>query len=532
MPFAIQILLLPDYKVRVQSYFINTSSLIDSKSRCFRTDIYRILSLMANLVAEASRVHAHAIRNAMRSGNYHGAENQLATLRHSLPLDLKRIPHPRERITESFPSLRLPLHAYIHGLLRQRRPVDHALREVVWMLTWGLRIRGKTMQTVFLSALEKEGEGTEQAIEEPKAQNDLEALGDEEGSKGDPSEPSPNLRGNTLADHSLRKVIDMLTHVRMNEHTGPTWGLLGMYRSLMRACIRRDEFVAAALVFEMMIDDWVRWLSAPATPAATNFVAPPVSDVGLGQGSLHQAKSDLLTPLQFADRSHVIFTVLCNTLKERLRKLIHPRSTKSTVEDKRLQSNISQASCILASLFNLRLLPYTNIHPLLDVIFWCNRVPSCTVLVRTDFQNNHVSVGSHSYLSSVVTSLVRDLSSRNLSSIPEISEVIRSKIMLLPNFSVLSYRTLLYLVFNMYGDPELARKVILLMVPDQKVRRSCLDSATCRSLTKVPTRLKMIGLDPVVYNYVWNKAGVEPEPPTYSTILSSSQRQETKMKRP
>jgi hypothetical protein len=454
---------------------------------------------MANLVAQWSRFHAHAIRNAMRNGNYHEAENQLATLRHSLPVSSGGTPG-------GIHALRLPLHAYIHGILRHHQPLDSALREVRWMLTSGCRIRRNTIKAAFSSALRREGKNEEKKIEE-KTDN------------GGSSEVSSDLHADLFVNQHLGMAVEVLRLFRMNERTGPTMFTVEIFQSMVKACLEKDEFVAAALVVEMLIEDWATWLSAAAAMPAAADVSASVSSVTPRETPLRPANSEFLTPSEFADQSHYTFHLLCHGSKTKLfsAKTQRGGSVEEMAKADRLLSHIPQAVCILVSLFDLRLLPYHNIYRLLDVVNLCTRVPSCDVLVRNDRLTDHVLVDSHTYLRRAVTSLIMDLSSTNLSSIPEINQVLRRERIPLPTFNKLSYRKLLHLAFGIYGDVNLAKKVIHPMVRDERTRRITLDKQMCDILTNRPMKLKMLGLDSVVYNYVWNQSGMEPPQPALHT---------------
>jgi hypothetical protein len=289
-----------------------------------------------------------------------------------------------------------------------------------------------------------------------------------------------------------------------------------MYTSLVLAHLKKDEFVAASLVFEMMIEDWAGWLPSAATAAPAAIKVPSsVSNVTPGKRSLHQPNGEPLTPLEFTDRSHYIFHTLCARLKQRLLQNV---AQKDAAGAERLQSQLCQAICVIASLLNRGILPHYNIYKLLGAISWARQARSYRVLVKTSGLTDSMprAVDSHLYLRDTVISLVEDLSSTNLSSFPEINELLRSRIILLPNFSLLSYRTLLLMVFR-YHDPKLASKVIHHMVRDDETRRKSLDRPTCQGLTRDPRKLELLGLDNVAYNYVWNKAGVAPARPTAFT---------------
>jgi len=444
---------------------------------------------MANLVAEASRVHAQVIRTAMRSGHYQKAENQLATMKHSYP-----IPYLRATPPEGTPS-RLPIHTYVHDVLRYHQPLDNSLREVGWMLEQGIRVRERTIKAMILSALRKEGEEHRDALS---------------GQREDVSKDALTLRGDMVADQHLGMAIEMLRLLRTNGYTGATTATVDMYKSVVDACLDKDEFVTAALVFEMMIEDWAEQLSTHGT---TIVPSSPVEDIVPGEGPPHTANSALLTPSQFSDESHTIFKHLCVTLQIRFwaSQPLPLRDPEDTEKAKQLQLHIAQAICILVSLIDRRLLPYCNIRNLLTVMYMCTRTPSVKVLVRAD---DIAEQDLHSYLRGVVTSFVEDLASTSISSNSEINEILRSRDLPLPYFDLESYRALLGLTYKTYHYPELARKVVLLMAKDDETRRISLDRETCNSLATRPKRLRMMGLDKVIYNYVWNKARVELKRPT------------------
>ena len=438
-------------------------------------------------------VPALAIRSAIRSSNYCAAETQLATLKQS----------------SNGTSLRLPLHAYIHGILRQRQPLDCALREVGWMFARGFKVRAKTLRAVLsFSKLVVKGEP-----ENEERKDRLEVLGKQGGAGA----------YDLLEAQHLGVAVEVLKLIRTNERTAPTMVTLEMYENLVRSYLVNDEFVAAALVFERMIEDWAGWLSTPATPTITSSA----SDMSPKKQSLHLPNSAVLTPMQFADRSHHLFHSFCVKLKSMLWKsrslpFGHPPESEATVE--RLQYKLIQATCTIVSLLDRRILPYFNIYKLLSTIALCNRVPSYDVRVKTgNTTADRVATDSHLYLRGVASSFINDVASPNFSPIPEISELLRSrKVMPVPNFNLVSYRVLLLLAFRTYRDSDLARKVILHMLGDDELRRKCLDRETCRGLTRSPVRLSRMGLDRVVENYVWNMAGVELTRPV--TFQSSPER--------
>jgi len=377
------------------------------------------------------------------------------------------------------------------------------------MFARGFKVRERTLRAV-LSFSELGMKGAPE-IEERK--DPLGVLGKQVG----------NGAYGLMEDQHLGVAAEVLKLIRTNENTAPTLGTLAMYQNLVRSYLKKDEFVAAALVFERMIEDWAGWLPSTATPAATT---DPSSAFDVSPESLHLSNTSPITPMQFAEQTHGLFHTFCAKLKamlleSRLRSSVNSEETVATAE--RLQSNLVQAICFISSLLDRRILPYFNIYKLLGMISGCSRIPSYYVTVKSgDMTVNSVATNSHFYLRDMVSTFINDVSSPNFSSIPEISELFRSRKVLLPNFDLLSYRALLLLAFRSFRNAHLAKMVILPMLKDDEMRRKCLDKETCRSLTRSPIVFSQMGLNSVVNNYVWNQAGVELTRPV--TTIQSSQK--------
>jgi hypothetical protein len=390
------------------------------------------------------------------------------------------------------------------------------------MLSWGFRVRRRTVDAVFRAAGRKAiVEGRKAAVAEGREP----ALNHKRFEAKKFKESVRNLQDK---DQDLATALMALRLVRLNGYKGATHVSVETYKVLVEACIGRDEYVAAVLAFEMMIEDWAGSLSPPTTPPANapsattpSPAVPSSTPVSLSAApgeNADKADSAFLTPVQFADLTHGIFNTLCGTFKRRLwsAQPVPDQTPEDMAEAKRYQFIIIKSIAVLVSLLDKRHLPYYNIRKLLELMYMCTRTAPRKVYAVTGGVQKRMEM--RLYVKRVAASLVNDLGSRDISPIPEISQMLRWRDTLLPHFNLYTYHALLDLVYHALRSATMGAKLIKIMAEDGAKMRIALDKEVCLGLVAWPTRLRMMGLDTAVYNYLWNTSGLDPQPPTLFAV--------------
>jgi hypothetical protein len=400
------------------------------------------------------------------------------------------------------------------------------------MLSWGFRVRQKTLAAVLKAAERKALPEGMMKVEAEEQEGGI-PVSSEKGSATKKYKES--VRFLQVKDEDLATALRALRLVRMNGYKGATHVSVEMYKVVVEACIARDEYVTAALAFQMMIADWARSLAPPTTSSAdapsttsSSATTPSATSVPLSTSNdslaenTDQADSAFLTPVEFADLSHGTFNTLCDTLKQRLwcTRPVSNHTPEEAEEATRHHIIIIKSITVLVSLLDRRLLPYHNIHKLLEVMFMCTRTTSHKVYIVKEAKLKQLDM--HYFVKRVTASLVHDLGSEDLSHIPEISQTLRSRHTLLPHFDLETYHALLNLGYHAFRSIELGAKLIKIMAADGEKMRISLTKEVCASLVAWPTRLKMLGLDATLYDYLWNTSGLEVQPPPLVVLQASA----------
>jgi hypothetical protein len=249
-----------------------------------------------------------------------------------------------------------------------------------------------------------------------------------------------------------------------------------MYSTMLISLRSQKEYIAAALVFELMVKDW-KLLDTSGRLLKSNPAG--LTDMPSEEHDRLEAryKQLLRTPIQPKDLSFA-FDSLLNHVSYDI-AMASSRPDPSLMTGPR-----QQLLAIFATLLNRRVLPLTNISSLIKAIFLNPPVQSCMVWV--DVPSAPMAVDSHEYTHNAIRTLINNLPSyRYATNKPNAPS--------LPHLNLNTYNALLDGTLNVWKDFQAARKVFLHMttirVPPIKP-----NSDTISIIKSTPNAVRLMGL--------------------------------------